>query len=153
MDFEERLQRIGKLDLHAIGTKANEHDGTEVKTYLVNAVAFLNAKGLQGVHPFFDLANACDAIEELSEVRQRLGNMLDTISYPLVRRVVEFYLLSSVIGGSASSIYDPLINVFERGGVIDMQPGELLIDNRWAIPLSDWMKRYSLPPRQETSPK
>ena len=143
MTYEERVQRVRRIATSSIGTVASEVDCTAVKQYLSNAARYLQSIGRDGVHPFFDFANFSDAAKQLEVVRSELSGAIDAIEYPLVRRVIEFYLLHGKLKPETSDLYEPLIDVFERGGYVDMQPGEIVIDGQWALPLAGWMQRFS----------
>ncbi len=46
-------------------------------------------------------------------------------------------------------MYEPLLEIFEGGGTIDLHHGELIVDNTWASSLRNWIERYSSQPMPE----
>jgi len=141
--MSERIRELQSIDWSAVGTLKSQLDCADVKEFLRNAAFVVRELGMSMPHPFCDVANLFDLSDRIPQVLTDLSHVEGIGRYPLAKRITVFYALTEYSqNAEVRSMYQPLISIFRRGGVVDLHHGELIVDNEWTLPLERWTERF-----------
>ncbi|MEU8002760.1 hypothetical protein AB0B66_16520 [Catellatospora sp. NPDC049111] len=150
---------VGRLD-GVVWDESLDHNGSRIRLmqeYLRRSALWARALGCTDHWPFFDIASFVDPSARVDEqtalaVRRRMGaggaRPLDAM---IVRYILDFSVLESWPDGLPDP-FEPLLQVYERGGPFDREAGRVYIGSAVGILEGTWEKYIARPPLGELGP-
>lgn len=150
MYLSEATLRINNIKWDLIGKNPPEAGAEFACEFLRRLARFFKEEGIKPIKPLVaDIAKLLGDTEEIdisdycdSEVLRFLGENL------YLRNTIQYYLHLAKYADKHTdtykylSIYDPLIKIFERGGMFVLKLNTLDIVNEAHIPLNGWYENF-----------
>ncbi|NBH20290.1 hypothetical protein D3Z55_23585 [Clostridiaceae bacterium] len=152
MYLEQAITRINNIDWDKIGTNSSREDGDLGATFLYRLADFYSETLLKPYPPM--VSDIAMLMGDRGEVNfdeyysDKTKKFLIQTEYHSQRDVVEYYLKLSQLAdrnpevGKYIKVYEPLIEIFERGGSFILRKDGLDIKDIVYIPLYTWFEKF-----------
>ena len=150
MNLQAAITRINAIHWESVGTSSSEIEADLAREFLRRLAIFFRDTSTRPLPPFIanvanilgdeqavEISNYCNM-----EVAENYGSNL------YVYKVFEYYLQLAKLADQDHGyveyllIYEPLIKIFEREGLVVLKPGELNVVGCAHIPLNDWYDKF-----------
>jgi hypothetical protein len=150
VNLSEAIVRINSVNWELAGSSASEAEADLACEFLRRLAHFFKDEGIRPIKPMVaDIAKLLGDAEEVnisehcnSEVVKFLGENI------YIKNIIEYYLHLVKYAEKHPytykylSVYDPLIKIFERGGMFVLRINALDIVNGAHIPLNGWYENF-----------
>lgn len=150
MNLKFAIERINNIKWGLIGTNSSEVEADLAREYLRRLAQFFKGKSMKPIPPI--IANIAKILGDEEEVAIsdycNVESMGDHGSNLYVYKVLEYYLQLAKFADKNQeaikylNVYEPLIRIFEREGMVVLKPGELNIVKCAHIPLNSWYDKF-----------
>lgn len=150
MYFEQAIARINNIDWDRVGTIVSKKDGDLGIEFLERLADFYSETALKPYPPLVsDIAMLMGAHNEENfepYYTEKTKKFLNITLYQ--NKIIEYYLKLAQLAddvpetGKYIHVYEPLINIFERGGSYKLRARDLEIENVIFIPLYHWYEKF-----------
>lgn len=150
MYLERAIARINNIDWDKVGTKISTKDGDLGEEFLQRLANFYCETSIKLYPPLLsDIARLMGNSEDMNFDKyytDKTKNFLCGTIYQ--SKIIEYYLKLSQLAENNPevrkyiNVYEPLIEIFERGGSFKLRQNNLEIENVIFIPLIDWFEMF-----------
>ena len=150
MYLEQAIARINNINWDKVGTKTSIENGNLGEEILQRLANFYNETSIKKYPPLFsDTASLMGDNRELNfneYYNDKTKRFLGRTMYQ--SKIVEYYLkLSRLADDNALArkyinVYEPLIEIFERGGSFKLRKNDLEIEHVIFIPFNNWFEKF-----------
>ncbi len=146
MAFETQLARIMKIEPERLGSNVTDEHCKLVNRFLASVARLLNEQNSEIQSPHFDPREVFGADESLDkELKGKLRIRFDNsfFVYQIVCRHLRLTRLSESNENAAAhfDLYQPLIEILEDGGTLDLDRGDIVVDGKWTAPVRNFRER------------
>lgn len=147
--FNKGVKRLNEIDWGLMGGGGTPSHMALVKEYVRRASLLITTYSLKTPYPFFNAAKAFGLNEEIDILEHcpHLKSVNNSFVKGICRAYLEWANLADTGEYAANQfcdLYDPLIKLFERGGTIKRDHGDIIAGG-YALPLSnaDYMSKQT----------
>lgn len=146
MTFEKQIARVLAIDETRFGSNAADVHCKLVNQFLKSVATLLNARDSEIQSPHFEPREVFGAGESLdSDLKAKLRSKFDNsfFVYQVVCRHLRLTKLSEANEDAVAhcQLYEPLIEVLEDGGLLDLDRSDIVVDGKWTAPVRNFRKR------------
>jgi len=148
--LSEAIVRINSVNWDLVGSSASKVEADLACEFLRRLANFFKKEGVKPIKPLVaDIARLlgdADEIEISDYCNSEVVNFLGENIY--IKNTIEYYLHLAKYAEKYPdaykylSVYDPLIKIFERGGMFVLRINALDIVNGAHIPLNGWYEKF-----------
>lgn len=151
MNLEQAITRINNIEWDKVGIKASKEDGILGAEFLHRLANFYNEKLIKPYPPLLsDIANILGDNSEM-DFDQYYNDMTREFLNKTIyqNKIVEYYLKLSRLAEKNLeakqflNVYEPLIEIFEKGGSFKLRKNDLEIEQIIFIPLNNWFDKFN----------
>ena len=150
MYIEQAIARINNIDWDRVGTIVSKKDGDLGIEFLERLADFYSETALKPYPPLVsDIAMLMGAHNEENfepYYTEKTKKFLNITLYQ--NKIIEYYLKLSQLADNNPkarkyiNVYEPLIEIFERGGSFNLRKNDLDIENVIFIPRNNWFDKF-----------
>ena len=146
--FEKQLTRVLEIDENRLGSNVSDEHCKLVNRFLKSAAAMLNEQSSEIQSPHFEPHEVFGVGESLDkELKAKLRGKFDRsfFTYQVVSRHLRLAKLVETNENAVvyCNLYEPLIEILEDGGLLDLERGDMIVDGKWTAPVRNFRNRYS----------
>ncbi len=141
---ESPQQRLQRINWDALATVKDEAHADLARLFLARASEVARQFHVLYKEPFGAI-NQVPGVDRLVPPPD-FSSVVPRSQPPLVRLSAGLYWGAALRAGDGDElaqqiirVFEPLIQIFEQGGMIDMHRGYLVADGQWSLPLANWM--------------
>ncbi len=150
MYFEKAIDRINHIDWDKVGTRVSPEDGDSGVEFLRRLANFYTETLFKRYPPLVsDIAWIMGEPSEANFEKYYTDKTKEFLSITIYQsKIVEYYLKLAQLADNNPearkymNVYEPLIELFERGGSFKLRKNELEIENFSSIPLYHWYEKF-----------
>lgn len=146
MAFEKQLARILEIDEARLGDNVADAHCKLVNQFLKAAATMLSDLNSEIQSPHFEPREVFSGDETIEkELKANLRSKFEKsfFSYQVVCRHLLLAKLSECNENAAAcrDLYEPLIQVLEDGGLLDLDRTDIVVDQKWTAPVRNFRER------------
>ncbi|AIQ11297.1 hypothetical protein [Paenibacillus durus] len=151
MYLNKAIEKINNVKWDEVGTIVSEEDADLGREFLRRAAQFYKEESIKPLKPMFThIAKLLGDTEEGVDISKYCSSkaLELLVKNTSAKRIFEFYIqLAKYVDENPEyqkylSVYEPLIRIFEKGGLFVFRMHELEIKNVAYISMNGWYERF-----------